>query len=128
MYCGTAAQAVHLQVTGSSCNVTTFDISALYTAVTNPTLPCERSIYNKTCTVFAGSLLIDISPAIDPQTGNFYKQQNPNVQARRRILLYVWKLLHGRGVIHAARENVCQAPWCMGIGALAEGCNVGSGM
>ena len=87
VYCGTATQAVHMQVTGSSCNVTVFDMNALYTAVTNPTLPCERSIYNKTCTVFAGSLLIDISPAIDPQTGNFYKQHNPSVQARAFPLL-----------------------------------------
>ena len=82
VYCGTAEQAVHLQVTGSSCNVTVFDINQLYTAVTNPTTPCDHSIYNKTCTVFAGTLLIDISPAIDPNSGNFYKQSNPDVQAR----------------------------------------------
>ncbi|CAL8464142.1 g3677 [Coccomyxa elongata] len=79
VYCGTPTQAVHIQATGSTCNVTVFDITALYTAVTNPTKPCEQSIYNKTCTVFQGSLLIDISPAIDAN-GNFLQQKDPKIQ------------------------------------------------
>lgn len=70
---------MHIQATGSTCNVTVFDITALYTAVTNPTKPCEQSIYNKTCTVFQGSLLIDISPAIDGN-GNFLQQKDPKIQ------------------------------------------------
>ena len=70
-----------MQVTGSSCNVTVFDTNALYTAVTNPTTPCDHSIYNKTCTVFAGSLLIDVSPAFDTGSGAWVKQQNPDIQA-----------------------------------------------
>ena len=73
---------MHLQVTGSSCNVTIFDINQLYTAVTNPTAPCDHPVYNKTCTVFAGTLLVDISPAVDASTGNFYRQSNPDVQVR----------------------------------------------
>ncbi|EIE24891.1 hypothetical protein COCSUDRAFT_65584 [Coccomyxa subellipsoidea C-169] len=79
VYCGTPTQAVHIQATGSTCNVTVFDINALYTAVTNPTKPCEASIYNRTCTVFQGSLLLDISPAVD-STGNFLQQKDPKIQ------------------------------------------------
>jgi len=56
-----------------------FDITALYTAVTNPTKPCEASIYNKTCTVFQGSLLLDISPAINAN-GDLVKQKDPKIQ------------------------------------------------
>lgn len=57
-----------------------FSLLRRYTTVTNPTTPCDHSVYNKSCTVFAGSLLIDISPAFDVNSGNFIKQQNPDVQ------------------------------------------------
>lgn len=79
VYCGTPTQAVHIQATSTTCNVTVFDINALYTAVTNPTKPCEQSIYNRTCTVFQGSLLLDISPAVDAD-GNFLQQKDPKIQ------------------------------------------------
>jgi hypothetical protein len=60
--------------------MTVFDINQLVTALTNPTKPCDASLYNKTCTVFQGSLLIDISPAVDIATGNFIPQKDPNIQ------------------------------------------------
>lgn len=60
-----------------------------YTTITNPTQPCDHSVYNKTCTVFAGSLLIDISPALDAGSGNWLKQQNPDVQVTTQ-----WPLAH----------------------------------
>jgi hypothetical protein len=80
VYCGAPTHAIHVQATGSSCNVTVFDIQQLYTALTNPTRPCDHAVYNRTCNVFQGSLLIDISPAVDGATGAFLQQSNPNIQ------------------------------------------------
>ena len=37
--------------------------------------------------MFAGSLLIDISPAFDVNSGNWIKQQNPDVQVGHALLL-----------------------------------------
>ena len=82
MYCGANNHAVHVQATGSTCNVTVFDINNPTSVILNPTKPCDHSIYNKTCTAFQGALLIDISPALDASTGKLLKQQNPDIQVR----------------------------------------------
>ena len=71
---------MHVQATGSTCNVTVFDINNPTSVILNPTKPCDHSIYNKTCTAFQGALLIDISPALDARTGKLLKQQNPDIQ------------------------------------------------
>ena len=79
VYCGANNHAVHVQATGTTCNVTVFDINNPMSVALNPTKPCDHSVYNKTCTAFQGALLIDISPALD-QSGQLLKQQNPDVQ------------------------------------------------
>ena len=71
---------MHVQATGTTCNVTVFDINNPTSVILNPTKPCDHSIYNKTCTAFQGALLIDISPALDARTGKLLKQQNPDIQ------------------------------------------------
>ena len=73
---------MHVQATGTTCNVTVFDINNPTSVILNPTKPCDHSIYNKTCTAFQGALLIDISPALDAATGKLLKQQNPDIQVR----------------------------------------------
>ncbi|CAK0786336.1 hypothetical protein CVIRNUC_009549 [Coccomyxa viridis] len=80
VYCGANNHAVHVQATGTTCNVTVFDINNPTSVILNPTKPCDHSIYNKTCTAFQGALLIDISPALDARTGKLLKQQNPDIQ------------------------------------------------
>lgn len=52
MYCGASNHAVHVQATGTTCNVTVFDINNPMSMALNPTKPCDHSIYNKTCTAF----------------------------------------------------------------------------
>lgn len=79
MYCGANNHAVHVQATGTTCNVTVFDVNNPLSVALNPTKPCDHSVYNKTCTAFQGALLIDISPALG-QDGQLLKQQNPDVQ------------------------------------------------
>ena len=79
MYCGANNHAVHVQATGTTCNVTVFDVNNPLSVALNPTKPCDHSVYNKTCTNFEGALLIDISPALG-QDGQLLKQQNPDIQ------------------------------------------------
>lgn len=98
VYCGANNHAVHVQATGTTCNVTVFDINNPMSVALNPTKPCDHSVYNKTCTAFQGALLIDISPALD-QSGQLLKQQNPDVQVTSQSERHSMTAIHIEALI-----------------------------
>ena len=98
---------MHVQATGTTCNVTVFDINNPTSVILNPTKPCDHSIYNKTCTAFQGALLIDISPALDARTGKLLKQQNPDIQVPT-LTVKLCAAWHGTAIIECYMG--CPAP------------------